>query len=169
MADYEHLHVLVEIPAGDRNKYEVDQHTGRITLDRYLFTSMGYPADYGYIEGTLGEDGDPLDALVLLPESVFPGCVVKARPVAQFQMADEEGKDDKILCVPDDVRFDKYQSLKDINEFKLREIQNFFENYKTLEPGKAVQPGSKWLDRDEALATVKAAFDRVNDPDAKRN
>jgi inorganic pyrophosphatase len=169
MANEESFDVLVEIPKGCRNKYEVDQHTGRITLDRTLFTSMGYPDCYGYIEGTLGEDGDPLDALVMLPIPVFPGCVVKCRPIAMFHMADEEGPDDKILCVPTDVRYDGYQDLKDVNEFHLKEIQNFFENYKVLEPGKAVKPGTCWKDKATALKMIKAAFDRVNDPNAKRN
>ena len=92
--------VVIEIPKGSRNKYEVDHDTGRVKLDRYLYTSMAYPTDYGFFENTLGEDGDPLDALVLLPESVFPGCIVEARPVAMFQMTDEAGGDDKLLCVP---------------------------------------------------------------------
>ncbi|WP_397333754.1 inorganic diphosphatase [Ornithinimicrobium sp. INDO-MA30-4] len=90
--------VTVEIPRGSRNKYEVDHETGRIRLDRLLFTPMHYPADYGYIEDTLGEDGDPLDALVLLDEPTVPGCVVSARPVAIFHMTDEAGGDDKLVC-----------------------------------------------------------------------
>ncbi len=92
--------VTIEIPKGPANKYEVDHETGRVKLDRYLYTSFGYPADYGYIENTLGEDGDPLDAMVLLPESVFPGVIVEARPVGMFKMVDEAGGDDKVLCVP---------------------------------------------------------------------
>ena len=92
--------VMIEIPKGQRNKYEVDHKTGRLRLDRYLYTPMGYPADYGYIEDTLGEDGDPLDALVLLPESVHPGVTVEARPVAMFKMVDDAGGDDKVICVP---------------------------------------------------------------------
>ena len=92
--------VIIEIPKGQRNKYEVDHETGRVRLDRYLYTPMAYPTDYGFIEDTLGEDGDPLDALVLLPESVFPGVTVEARPVGMFQMTDEAGGDDKVLCVP---------------------------------------------------------------------
>lgn len=83
------VEVTVEIPKGSRNKYEVDHETGKVYLDRYLFTPMAYPADYGFIEGTLGEDGDPLDALVLLPESVLPGAIVKARPIGVFKMTDE--------------------------------------------------------------------------------
>ena len=92
--------VTIEIPKGQRNKYEVDHKTGRLRLDRYLYTPMGYPADYGYIDDTLGDDGDPLDALVLLPESVHPGVIVEARPVAMFQMVDDAGGDDKVICVP---------------------------------------------------------------------
>src|ERR1700739_1384646 len=85
------VEVVVEIPRGQRNKYEVDHATGRIRLDRTLFTSMTYPADYGFIEGTLGEDGGPLDALILLEEPTFPGCLVACRPIALFEMADEKG------------------------------------------------------------------------------
>lgn len=92
--------VTIEILKGQRNKYEIDHETGRVRLDRYLYTAMGYPTDYGYIEDTLGEDGDPLDAMVLLPQSVFPGVIVEARPVGMFRMTDEKGGDDKVLCVP---------------------------------------------------------------------
>lgn len=92
--------VVVEIPGGSRNKYEMDHATGSIYLDRMLFTATRYPADYGFIEGTLGEDGDPLDALVLVGEPTFPGCRILARPVGVFGMKDEKGQDDKILCVP---------------------------------------------------------------------
>ena len=107
--------VVIEIPKGSRNKYEVDHDSGRVKLDRYLYTAFGYPADYGFIENTLGEDGDPLDALVLLPESVFPGCIVEARPVAMFQMTDEAGGDDKVLCVPaGDGRWDHIKDVGDV-------------------------------------------------------
>jgi inorganic pyrophosphatase len=92
--------VLVEIPKGSRNKYEVDHETGRMRLDRFLFTSTMYPADYGYIEDTLGQDGDPLDALVLLQEPTFPGCLIRCRAIGMFRMTDEKGGDDKVLCVP---------------------------------------------------------------------
>ena len=100
----ETFNVVVEIPRGSKNKYEVDHETGRVFLDRTLFTAMGYPDDYGYIDGTLGEDGDPLDALVMIPNSVFPGCVVECRAVGLYHMVDEAGGDDKVLCVPADVR-----------------------------------------------------------------
>ena len=127
--------VVIEIPKGSRNKYEVDHETGRVKLDRYLYTSFGYPADYGFFEDTLGEDGDPLDALVLLPESVFPGCIVEARPVAMFKMTDEAGGDDKLLCVPaGDPRWDHIQDVGDLDEWTKGEIGHFSEHYKALEP-----------------------------------
>src|SRR3954453_8966612 len=91
---------FVEIPGGSRNKYEFDQKLGGLVLDRRLFASMAYPADYGYLEGTLGEDGDPLDVLVLVAEPTFPGCRIRVRPIGVFHMQDEKGPDDKVLCVP---------------------------------------------------------------------
>ena len=92
--------VFVEVPSGSRNKYELDPELGAIVLDRRLFTSMAYPADYGFIEGTMGGDGDPLDALVLVGDPTFPGCRIRARVVGVFHMADEKGPDEKIICVP---------------------------------------------------------------------
>ncbi|UGT59573.1 inorganic diphosphatase [Nocardia asteroides] len=155
--------VTIEIPKGSRNKYEVDHESGRIKLDRYLYTSMAYPADYGFIENTLGEDGDPLDALVLLPESVFPGVIVEARPVAMYRMTDEAGGDDKVLAVPaGDPRWDHIQDLKDVPEFELAAIKHFFERYKDLEPGKFVK-GSEWVGRAEAEAEVRASLQRLQD------
>lgn len=151
--------VLVEIPKGSRNKYEVDHESGKIRLDRVLFTSMVYPADYGYIEDTLGGDGDPLDALVLLPFPVVPGCVVKCRPVAMYKMEDEKGSDEKVLCVPVDPRFDDIQDLGDVAEWDLDEIKHFFERYKDLEPGKSVK-GSDWVGKDAAIAEIEASVER---------
>ena len=143
------VEVTIEIPKGQRNKYEVDHETGKVYLDRYLFTPMAYPADYGFIDETLGEDGDPLDALVILPEPVFPGVIVKARPLGVFKMTDEAGGDDKLLCVLDDVRFDHYQDIDDVSQFTKDEIEHFFVHYKDLEPGKEVS-GSGWGDKAEA-------------------
>ncbi|GAD84685.1 inorganic diphosphatase [Nocardia asteroides] len=155
--------VTIEIPKGSRNKYEVDHESGRVKLDRYLYTSMGYPADYGFIENTLGEDGDPLDALVLLPESVFPGVIVEARPIGVYRMTDEAGGDDKVLCVPaGDPRWDHVQELSDVSEFELSAIKHFFERYKDLEPGKFVQ-GSEWLDRAEAEKVIDESFTRLKE------
>ncbi|MEU4706547.1 inorganic diphosphatase [Nocardia salmonicida] len=155
--------VTIEIPKGSRNKYEVDHESGRVKLDRYLYTSMGYPADYGFIENTLGEDGDPLDALVLLPESVFPGVIVEARPVGVYRMTDEAGGDDKVLCVPaGDPRWEHIQDLGDVSEFELSAIKHFFERYKDLEPGKYVE-GSEWLGRAEAEKIIDESFTRLKE------
>lgn len=152
--------VLIEIPKGSRNKYEVDHETGRIRLDRILFTATQYPADYGFIEGTLGQDGDPLDALVLLSEPTFPGCVVRARAVGMFRMTDEKGPDDKVLCVPaGDPRQSAIQDISDLKSFDLLEIQHFFTVYKDLEPGKSTE-GSGWVGRDAAEDEISASFER---------
>ena len=153
--------VVVEIPKGQRNKYEVDHASGRIRLDRTLFTATCYPADYGFIEDTLGRDGDPLDALVLLEEPTFPGCLVRSRPVAMLQMTDEKGPDDKILCVPvGDPRFEALEDLADIPGSSRDVIQHFFEVYKALEPNKHVEVIS-WSGRAAAEAEIAASFDRA--------
>ena len=155
--------VTIEIPRGSRNKYEVDHETGRIRLDRMLFTATRYPADYGFIEGTLGEDGDPLDALVLLEEPTFPGCVVRCRAIGMFHMRDEAGGDDKVMCIPsDDPRMAHLKDLPDIGEFHRLEIQHFFETYKDLEPGKSVE-GAHWVGRDEAEAEINNSYQRLAD------
>jgi inorganic pyrophosphatase len=152
--------VTVEIPKGQRNKYEVDHHTGRIRLDRTLFTATQYPADYGFIEGTLGQDTDPLDALVLVQEPTFPGCLIRCRAIGMFRMTDEKGADDKVLCVPaDDPRMQRLQDIGDIDRFDLQEIQHFFEVYKDLEPGKSVE-GAAWVGREQAEAEITASIAR---------
>ena len=153
------VEVTVEIPKGSRNKYEIDHETGKVYLDRYLFTPMAYPADYGYVENTLADDGDPIDALIISPEPVFPGVVVNSRIIGVFKMTDEAGGDDKLLCVIDDVRFDDYQELDDISQFTLDEIEHFFVHYKDLEPGKEVK-GSGWGDKAEAERILQEAIDR---------
>ncbi len=153
------IEVTIEIPKGQRNKYDVYHETGKGYLDRYLFTPMSYPADYGYIDETLGEDGDPLDALVVLPEPVFPGVIVKARPVGVFKMTDEAGGDDKLLCVLDDPRFEDFQDVGDISQFTLDEIEHFFVHYKDLEPGKEVK-GSGWGNKEEAQRILDEAIER---------
>ena len=146
--------VLVEIPKGSRNKYEVDHETGRIRLDRMLFTSTAYPEDYGYIENTLGLDGDPLDALVILQAPTFPGCLIRCRAIGMFRMTDEAGGDDKVLCVPaDDPRQAHLRDIHNLAQFDLAEIQHFFEVYKELEPGKSVE-GATWVGRKEAEAEI---------------
>jgi len=152
--------VTVEIPKGHRNKYEVDHATGRIRLDRTLFTSTQYPAEYGFIEGTLGADGDPLDALVLVAEPTFPGCLIRCRAIGMFRMTDEKGRDDKVLCVPaDDPRQEHLRDIHHLGEFDRLEIQHFFEVYKDLEPGKSVE-GATWVGRTEAEKEIRESIRR---------
>jgi inorganic pyrophosphatase len=159
--------VTIEIPKGQRNKYEMDHHSGRIRLDRRLFTSTSYPADYGFVEYTLGGDGDPLDALVLLEEPTFPGCLITCRAIGMFRMTDEAGPDEKVLCVvAGDPRQAHLTDIGDINEFDTLEIQHFFEVYKDLEPGKSVE-GAEWVGREEAEAEVLRSRQRYSeDPHA---
>ena len=155
--------VTIEIPKGSRNKYEVDHETGRIRLDRRLFTSTSYPADYGFVENTLGEDGDPLDALVILDEPTFPGCLIKCRAIGMFRMTDEAGGDDKLLCVPaHDPRVEHLRDIHHVSEFDRLEIQHFFEVYKDLEPGKSVE-GADWVGRADAEAEIERSYKRFKD------
>jgi len=155
--------VTIEIPKGSRNKYEVDHETGRIRLDRRLFTSTAYPTDYGFVENTLGEDGDPLDALVILDEPTFPGCLIRCRAIGMFRMTDEAGGDDKLLCVPStDPRVEHLRDIHHVSEFDRLEIQHFFEVYKDLEPGKSVE-GADWVGRTEAEAEIERSYKRFKD------
>ena len=148
--------VVVEIPKGSRNKYEMDAATGEIFLDRMLFTSMVYPADYGYIQDTLGGDGDTLDALVFVGEPTFPGCRIHARPVGLFRMTDEKGPDEKILCVPlRDPSWSQVERLADVNPNLLNEIEHFFQVYKDLEDKPVETAG--FGDRDEAFEVIAQA------------
>jgi inorganic pyrophosphatase len=154
------IEMIVEIPQGSRNKYEMNHDTGAIWLDRTLFTATQYPLDYGFFPHTLGEDGDPLDALILLPQATFPGCHVWARPIGVFWMADEKGPDAKVLCVPSrDARYDHHRKLADAPDFLLAEIANFFEVYKLIEPGK-VSTVREWADVDVAEWEITSAIVR---------
>jgi len=153
--------VVIEIPKGQRNKYEMDHETGRIRLDRMLFTSTRYPTDYGFIEDTLADDGDPLDALVILEEPTFPGCLITCRAIGMFRMRDEKGLDDKVLCVAaTDPRMAHLRDITDVPEFDRLEIQHFFEVYKALEPGKEVVPAT-WVDREAAEAEIINCQERL--------
>lgn len=126
--------VIVEVPKGSRNKYEYDRESGRIKLDRVLYSSVHYPADYGYIEGTLAEDGDEVDILVLIEEPTFSGCLLVARPVGMLEMRDEKGPDNKVLGVTvSDPRWGYVQDIHDVAPHLLTEIENFFLTYKRLE------------------------------------
>ncbi len=152
--------VVVEIPKGTRNKYEMDHDTGEIFLDRTLFTSMVYPADYGFIDGTLGQDGDPLDALVFLGEPTFPGCRIRARAFGLFRMRDEKGMDEKILCVPlRDPTWSGVRELSDLQPNLRNEVEHFFQVYKDLE-GKEVDTGG-FGDREEAERVIAEARERL--------
>ncbi len=150
------IEVTVEIPQGSRNKYEYDHVRHRFVLDRVLFSSVHYPCDYGFIEGSLAEDGDPLDVLVVIAEPTFPGCVVRARPIGVLDMADEKGHDHKILAVAhDDPRWDETHALEDLSPHRLLEIENFFQTYKTLERRHTDVRG--WLGVDDAWRIIEDA------------
>ena len=149
--------VIIEIPRGSRNKYEMDFHLDRIRLNRTLFTATQYPADYGFVPHTLAEDGDPLDVLVLLDEPTFPGCHILVRPVGVFWMRDEAGPDAKVLCVPaHDERVAHVKDLPDLPQHLLDEIGHFFEVYKALEPSKGTDVRG-WDDAAHAWAAVEDA------------
>jgi inorganic pyrophosphatase len=146
--------VFVEIPRGSRTKYELDKKTGRIRLDRVLFSSVHYPADYGFVTDTIARDGDPLDALVVVEEPTFPGCVIPARPIGTLLMRDSKGEDEKILAVPvGDPRFDEIKELTDLPHHWLREIETFFATYKELE-GEVVSLGG-WKDAKTAWSLIE--------------
>lgn len=130
----DYVDVFVEIPQGSRNKYEYDKARRVFVLDRVLYSSVHYPTDYGFIPETLGDDGDPLDALVIVTEPTFPGCLIHARPIGLLDMYDDKGNDEKVLAVPvGDPRYENVHALGDLSSHWLREIENFFQTYKTLE------------------------------------
>ena len=154
----EKLHAFVEIPKGSRNKYEYDAELGHVVLDRTLWTSVVYPADYGYLMGTMGRDGDPVDAIILVAAPTFPGCVIPVEPIGVFEMRDEAGEDDKVLCVP--VRDPMWSHMHDISDIRgslLDEIGHFFEVYKDLEHGKGTEVVG-WRGRDHADEVVAAGI-----------
>jgi inorganic pyrophosphatase len=156
MEDLSRIDVIVEIPKGSRNKYEYDRGKKAFKLDRMLFSSMHYPSDYGFIRDTLAEDGDPLDALVLVTEPTFPGCLIESKPVGLFKMRDEKGIDHKILCVPvGDPLWNHISSLKDVPPHLLIEIEHFFDVYKELERKKTAVEG--WEDAPSAREVIRRA------------
>jgi inorganic pyrophosphatase len=154
MAAAETLHCLVEVPKGSRNKYVWDERLGAIKLDRFLFSSVVYPTDYGFIPSTLSEKGEALDTMVLVSEPTFPGCVIPVKAIAVFRTRDEEGQDDKLLCVPqEDPNWNVLESLEDVASTLCTEIQHFWRIYKEPE-GKAVEIQG-WEDRDVALDLIE--------------
>ena len=153
--------VVVEIPKGSRNKYEIDHDTGRVHLDRVLHSAVHYPADYGYIDESLGGDGDPLDALVLIEQPTVPGCLISARPVGVFVMRDDKGQDEKVLCVPlADPAWNHINELSDVTPHRLKEIEHFFAVYKDLEGKEVVADG--WRDRAAAEQVIADALSAYN-------
>jgi inorganic pyrophosphatase len=154
--------VLIEIPRGSRNKYEYDFDLKRMRFDRMLFSSMMYPADYGFIPETLALDGDPLDVLVLVTKPTFPGCVIEVKPIGVFHMADDKGPDEKIICVPvSDPNWNTLGDLSDVHPHLLKEIEHFFQVYKDLEKKQVDVEG--WGDLGEALAIIEECTNRFND------
>ena len=161
MAD-DPLICLVEIPKGSRNKYEYDAEAGVIKLDRFLFSSMVYPTDYGFIPDTLGQDGDPLDAMVCVSEPTFPGCIIEVKAIALFRMEDDKGIDDKVLCVPlRDPTWNTLEELDDLASSLRDEIAHFFSVYKDLEQKKVKVDG--WYSREDALEEIDEARKRYRD------
>jgi inorganic pyrophosphatase len=161
VVENEVIEVFIEIPKGSRNKYEYDHDRHVITLDRRLFSATVYPADYGFVPDTLAEDGDPLDALVLLEDPTFPGCLVRARPVGVIWMEDEKGRDAKIICVP--VPDPVLEAVTDISELPshlMAEIQHFFDVYKMLEPDKSSSTSGTG-GRQDALEEIAASRARA--------
>jgi len=154
MLRYMEFDVVVEVPRGSRNKYETDHEHGYIRLDRQLFTATRYPADYGFIPETLAQDGDPLDALVMLEEPTFPGCHITCRPIGVLLMRDEHGPDSKILSVPASDPRSEWQDIDDVPDHLLREIRHFFDIYKDLEPYKSAE-AIRWDPRDSAEREIE--------------
>jgi inorganic pyrophosphatase len=149
------VEVIIEIPMGTKNKYEIDKVNGRIKLDRVLYSEMTYPAEYGYIEYTLAEDNDPLDILVLASTKTFPGCIVDARVIGYLDMMDNDEKDQKIIAVMDkDPRFEDIHAIGDVKKHTLREVRHFFQTYKDLQENKKVEVYD-FHSKEDALELIK--------------
>jgi inorganic pyrophosphatase len=160
--DGEPLHCLVEIPKGSRNKYQWDEELGAIKLARFLFSSVVYPTDYGFVPGTLSPKGEALDAMILVSEPTFPGCRIAVRAVAVLRTEDERGQDDKLLCVPfNDPGWKALERLDDVPERMRAEIEHFFSIYKEPEGRDVTIHG--WEDRDVAEALVEESRERFAD------
>jgi inorganic pyrophosphatase len=159
--------VLIEIPKGSRNKYEYDFDLHKVRFDRMLFSSMMYPADYGFIPETLALDGDPLDVLVLVTQPTFPMCVMEVKPIGVFHMTDEKGPDEKIICVPvSDPIWNKLNDLSDMNPHMVKEIEHFFQVYKDLEEKKVDVGG--WGNAAEAYEIHNKCIERYEESEHKK-
>ena len=154
------INVFIEIPEGSFIKYELDKDTNLVTVDRFSYTTMAFPANYGFIPGTLGEDGDPLDALVITSYALHPGVVIPSRVIGMLEMEDEAGIDTKIIAVPTkkaDPFLTRIEDVKDLDEIVKNKIQHYFNHYKELEPGKWVKTKS-FLSKQYALDAIKKAL-----------
>ncbi|MAM70809.1 MAG: inorganic diphosphatase [Gammaproteobacteria bacterium] len=160
----EDINVIIEVPIGGQPiKYELDKDSGTLVVDRFLYTPMAYPGNYGFVPHTLSEDGDPIDVMVCNTRPLMPGCVINVRPVGVLLMEDNAGLDEKILAVPADHLTRRYQHISnysDLPEITLNQIEHFFEHYKDLEPGKWVKIGD-WKDIDSAKDYIKQAIERA--------
>ena len=158
------VNVIVEVPVGGHPiKYEMDKEAGTLVVDRFLYTPMTYPGNYGFVPHTLSEDGDPIDVLVCNNRPLVPGCVINVRPVGVLIMEDNAGQDEKILAVPSphlSRRFDGVENYTDLPDITVQQIQHFFEHYKDLEPGKWVKIGD-WQDAQAARRLITEAIDRA--------
>lgn len=153
------IEAIIEIPFRSRNKYERDEKTGRLKLNRVLYSAMGYPTEYGIIENTLAGDGDPLDILVIATEPTYPGCVVPARVIGYLEMYDDGKEDYKVISVVDtDPRYSEINTLEDVSPFILEEIKNFFANYKQLENTKVEV--KKYYSKEEAISLIEKCKER---------
>ena len=160
----EDVNVLIEVPVGGHLiKYEMDKDAGTLVVDRFLYTPMTYPGNYGFVPHTLSEDGDPIDVLVCNSRPLIPGCVINVRPVGVLIMEDNAGQDEKIIAVPSrhlSKRFDNVENFSDLPEITVQQIQHFFEHYKDLEPGKWVKIGD-WMDCENARRLIVESIERA--------
>jgi inorganic pyrophosphatase len=158
------LNIIIEVPiGGEPVKYELDKASGALFVDRILHTSMRYPANYGFVPHTLGEDGDPLDALVIDPSSIVPGAVIRVRPVGVLLMEDDKGGDEKLITVPVDSTFPYYSDIRDLVDLPsivTQQIEHFFKHYKDLEPGKWARLNG-WGDAQVAKRLIVEAIERA--------
>ena len=157
------VNVIVEVPlGGEPIKYEMDKEAGALVVDRFLYTPMTYPGNYGFVPHTLSEDGDPIDVLIANTRPLVPGCVINVRPIGVMVMEDDGGQDEKILAVPVPKltrRYDKIENYTDLPEITLKQIEHFFEHYKDLEPGKWVKIAG-WQDVNVAKKLIVEAIER---------
>ncbi len=158
------VNVIIEVPVGGNPiKYEMDKEAGTLVVDRFLYTPMSYPGNYGFVPHTLSDDGDPIDVLVCNTRQLIPGCVINVRPIGVLIMEDNSGQDEKVLAVPSHAltkRYDSVREYSDLPEITLKQIEHFFEHYKDLEPGKWVKLGD-WLGVADAHRLITEAIDRA--------